>query len=145
MYLRKSSCLFYMFFDKSYCNSFVQKKNYLYSRRNMKCLIYKRAGDFFQYCFLWKWKGIIYFSFGVWELFENFNLWTNVLWKLKKGRGKIGLEFLILYRPANFLCKAGSNHKPKNVCIINVSLLQPLMTSGLGLNIKGKQLICFHE
>lgn len=90
-----------MFFDKSYCNSFVQKKNYLYSRRNMKCLIYKQAGDFFPILFSLKMKGDHLFSFWGLATFWQFNLWTNVLWKLRKGRGKIGLEFLILYRPAN--------------------------------------------
>lgn len=38
---------FYMFFDKSYCNSFVQKRTTCILEKNMKCLIYKRAGDFF--------------------------------------------------------------------------------------------------
>lgn len=55
---------FYMFFDKSYCNSFVQKKNYLYSRRNMKCLIYKQAGDFSNIVFFENERGSSIFILG---------------------------------------------------------------------------------
>lgn len=59
-----------MFFDKSYCNSFVQKKKYLYSRRNMECLIYERAEVFSSIVFFENERGS---SVQLWGLgtFEN--------------------------------------------------------------------------
>lgn len=62
---------------------------------------------------------------------------------LKKGRGKIGLESLVPHRPANSPLQGRFTSQPQRVCIRNASLLQPLVTSGLGVGIKGSQLKVF--
>lgn len=62
---------------------------------------------------------------------------------LKKGRGKIGLGSLVPHRPANSHLQGTFTSQPQRVCIRNASLLQPLVTSGLGVGINGSQLKVF--
>lgn len=109
----------------------------------MKCLIYKRAGDFSNIVFFENERGSSIFVLGAWELFENFHLWTNVMWMLKKGRGKLGLESLVPHRPANFPSAKQVHITNPRVCIGNASPLKPLVTSGPGLDSKGSQLNIF--
>lgn len=62
---------FYMFFDKSYCNSFVQKRTTCILERNMKCLIYKSGLEIFFNIVSLKMKGDhLFLVLGSWELLK---------------------------------------------------------------------------
>lgn len=76
------------------------------------------------------------FSCGVWEPLEN--LVCGPIFCESSGRGKVRLEFLILPRPANHPLRDKSRMQTY-MYLRNVSLFQPLVTSGLGLKKKKKK------
>lgn len=98
----------------------------------MKCLIYKRADVFSSIVFFENERGS---SVQLWGLGTFENLICGPIFCASVRQGSNRASILILFRPAN---RPLQDVSKLQTCVYlhNVSLLQPLLTSGLGLKTK---------